>query len=183
MLIGYSRVSTNDQSLNSQTDKLKQYGCEKIYSDIISGSKAERKQLNEMLEYIREGDTVVVYRLDRLGRSLKDLINIINIFQDKKVNFKSITENLDTSTPTGKLMFHISGAFAEFERNIIRERTKAGLESARARGKNGGRPSKITSDKIQMAKSLYENKNIDIDTIVRQLGVCRATFYKMIKCK
>ncbi len=181
MLIGYSRVSTNDQSLDSQIDKLKQYGCEKIYSDIISGSKAERKQLNEMLEYIREGDTVVVYRLDRLGRSLKDLINLINIFQDKKVNFKSITENLDTSTPTGKLMFHISGAFAEFERNIIRERTKAGLESARARGKNGGRPTVMSEEKIKMAKSLYKNKDIDINTITKQLGVCRATFYKMIK--
>lgn len=183
MIIGYSRVSTNDQSLDSQIDKLKEYGCEKIFTDIVSGAKAERKGLGDMLNYARDGDTIVVFRLDRLGRSLKDLIEIMNRFQDKGIHFKSLSENIDTSTPTGKLIFHITGAFAEFERNIIRERTKAGLESARARGKNGGRPSKITSDKIKMAKSLYENKNIDIDTIVRQLGVCRATFYKMIKCK
>lgn len=181
MLIGYSRVSTNDQSLNSQLDKLKQYGCKKIYTDIISGSKSNRSELNNMLEYVREGDTIVVYRLDRLGRNLKDLINLINIFQDKKVGFRSITENIDTTTPTGKLMFHIAGAFAEFERNIIRERTKAGLESARARGKKGGRPKKITEEKIRISKMLYQNKELNINTIVKQLGVCKATFYKMIK--
>lgn len=181
MFIGYSRVSTNDQSLDSQIDKLKEYGCEKIFTDVVSGAKSERKGLSDMLEYARSGDTVVVFRLDRLGRSLKDLIEIMNKFQDKGIHFKSLSENIDTSTPTGKLIFHITGAFAEFERNIIRERTKAGLESARARGKNGGRPSKINADKIQMAKSLYENKSIDITTITKQLGVCKATFYKMIK--
>lgn len=181
MLIGYSRISTNDQSLNSQIDKLKEYGCEKIYTDIVSGSKADRKELNEMLEYIREGDTIIVYRLDRLGRSLKDLINLINIFQNKKVNFKSITESIDTETPTGQLMFHITGAFAEFERNIIRERTKAGLESARARGRKGGRPTLITPERIQMAKLLHSDKTISIADILKQMNIKRGVFYKMLK--
>ena len=127
MLVGYSRVSTNDQSLNSQIDKLKEFGCEKIFTDVISGTKSERKGLKEMLDYLRENDTVVVFRLDRLGRSLKDLIDIVNLFKNKNIHFKSISENIDTATPTGKLIFHITGAFAEFERNIIRERTKAGI--------------------------------------------------------
>jgi DNA invertase Pin-like site-specific DNA recombinase len=181
MLIGYSRISTNDQSLNSQIDKLKQYGCKEIYTDVISGSKANRPQLDKMLEFIREGDTVVVYRLDRLGRGLKDLINLINTFQEKKVNFKSLTENIDTTTPGGMLIFHIFGAVAEFERNLIRERTNAGLESARARGKKGGRKTKITEEKIKMAKLLHNDKSMDIDAIAKQLGVCRTTFYEMLK--
>lgn len=181
MLIGYSRISTNDQSLNSQLDKLKSYGCEKIYTDTISGSKSNRPGLDDMLAYARKGDIIVVYRLDRLGRSLKDLINLINQFKEKDIGFKSITENIDTTTPTGNLMFHISGAFAEFERNLIRERTKAGLESARARGRVGGRPTKITEEKIKMAKALHRNKDLDINTIVKQLGVSRVTFYKMVK--
>lgn len=183
MLIGYSRISTNDQSLDSQIDKLKQYGCEKIYTDIMSGSKSERPQLNEMIEYAREGDTIVVYRLDRLGRGLKDLINLITIFELKKVNFKSLTENIDTTTSTGKLIFHIAGAFAEFERNIIRERTKAGLESARARGRKGGRPKKINDNLIRLAKTMHANKEISINDIVKNLGVSRATFFNMVKSK
>lgn len=183
MLIGYSRISTNDQSLNSQIDKLKKYGCEEIYTDIISGSKATRPQLDKMLEFIREGDTVVVYRLDRLGRGLRDLINLINTFQEKKVNFKSLTENIDTTTPGGMLIFHIFGAVAEFERNLIRERTNAGLESARARGKTGGRKPKITEEKIKMAKLLSQDKSMSIDAIAKQLGVCRTTFYAMLKIK
>lgn len=183
MLIGYSRISTNDQSLDSQIDKLKQYGCKKIYTDIMSGSKSERPQLNEMIEYAREGDTIVVYRLDRLGRGLKDLINLISIFESKKINFKSLTENIDTTTSTGKLIFHIAGAFAEFERNIIRERTKAGLESARARGRKGGRPKKINDNLIRLAKTMHANKEISINDIVKNLGVSRATFFNMVKSK
>ena len=181
MLVGYCRISTQDQSLASQIDKLKEYGCEKIYTDVISGSKVDRKELNEMLKYVREGDTVIVYRLDRLGRSLKDLINLINIFQNKKVNFKSISESIDTETPTGQLMFHITGAFAEFERNIIRERTKAGLETARSRGRKGGRPTKITEEKIKMAKLLHSDKTISITDILKQMGIKRGIFYKMLK--
>ncbi len=181
MLLGYCRISTQDQSLASQKDKLKEYGCEKIYTDIVSGGKADRKELNEMLEYIREGDTVVVFRLDRLGRSLKDLIELMNKFKDKKVNFISITENIDTTTPTGQLTFYLTGAFAEFERNIIRERTRAELESARVRGRKGGRPTVITKEKIEMAKTLHKNNKISIGEILKQLKVSRRTFYSMLK--
>ncbi len=183
MLIGYSRVSTNDQSLNSQIDKLEEYGCEKIFTDVVSGAKNERKGLLDMLRYARSGDTVVVYRLDRLGRSLKDLINLINIFQEKNINFKSLSESIDTSTPMGKLMFHITGAFAEFEKNIIRERTKAGLESARARGKKGGRPTIITPEKIQMARLLHSDRSLSIQDILKQMNIKKGVFYKMLKIK
>ena len=131
--------------------------------------------------YARRGDLIVVYRLDRLGRSLKDLISLINQFQEKGIGFKSITENIDTTTSTGNLMFQVSGAFAEFERNIIKERTKAGLESARARGRIGGRPKKITEEKIKMAKLLHKDKSLDVATIIKQLGVGKTSFHKMVK--
>ena len=181
MLIGYSRVSTTDQCLDSQIDKLKEYGCDKIFTDVVSGSKSIRKGLTEMLEYMRKDDVVIVFRLDRLGRSLKDLIDIINIFKDKGVHFKSISENIDTATSTGNLIFHITGAFAEFERNIIRERVNTGLETARARGRKGGRPTLITSEKIQMAKLLYNDKTLNIQDILKQLNVKKSLFYKMLK--
>ena len=181
MLVGYSRVSTNDQSLNSQIDKLKEFGCEKIFTDVISGSKSERKGLKEMLDYLRENDTVVVFRLDRLGRSLKDLIDIMNLFKNKNIHFKSISENIDTATPTGKLIFHITGAFAEFERNIIRERTKAGIESARTRGRKGGRPTKMTEERIKMAKILHNDKSLSINDILKQMNIKRGLFYRMLK--
>ena len=181
MLVGYSRVSTNDQSLNSQIDKLKEFGCEKIFTDVISGSKSERNGLKEMLDYLRENDTVVVFRLDRLGRSLKDLIDIMNLFKNKNIHFKSISENIDTATPTGKLIFHITGAFAEFERNIIRERTKAGIESARARGRKGGRPTKMTEERIKMAKILHNDKSLSINDILKQMNIKRGLFYRMLK--
>lgn len=183
MLVGYSRVSTSDQSLNSQIDKLKEYGCEKIFTDVVSGAKSERSGLKEMLEYLRENDTVVVFRLDRLGRGLRDLIDIINTLKSKNIHFKSITENIDTTTPAGQLIFHITGAFAEFERNIIRERTKAGLESARARGRKGGRPTKITEEKIKMAKLLHSDTSLSIGDILKQMNIKRGLFYKMLKCK
>ena len=181
MLIGYSRVSTTDQCLDSQIDKLKEYGCDKIFTDVVSGSKSIRKGLTEMLDYMRKDDVVIVFRLDRLGRSLKDLIDIINIFKDKGVHFKSISENIDTATSTGNLIFHITGAFAEFERNIIKERVNTGLETARARGRKGGRPTLITSEKIQMAKLLYNDKTLNIQDILKQLNVKKSLFYKMLK--
>src|SRR5947209_10319726 len=140
MLIGYARVSTADQTLNLQKDALEKIGCSKIFTDIISGSTTERKGLDEALEYVREGDTLVVWRLDRLGRTLKHLIETITDLNKRNIGFKSITENIDTTTSTGKLIFHIFGSLAEFERDLIRERTKAGLHAARARGRRGGRP-------------------------------------------
>src|SRR5437016_13381487 len=144
MLIGYARVSTPDQTLNLQKDALGKLGCSKIFTDTASGAKAERKGLAEAMAYVREGDTLVVWRLDRLGRSLKHLIETITKLNNRKIGFKSITENIDTTTSGGKLIFHIFGALAEFERDIIRERTQAGLQAARARGRLGGRPKALT---------------------------------------
>ena len=141
MLIGYMRVSTLDQNLDLQSDALKQVGCDKIFQDVASGAKSDRPGLEKALGYLREGDTLVVWKLDRLGRSLKHLIEVITRLHEEKKGFRSLQENLDTSTSTGKLVFHVFGALAEFERDLIRERTLAGLSAARARGRRGGRPS------------------------------------------
>jgi DNA invertase Pin-like site-specific DNA recombinase len=184
MLIGYARVSTQDQTLNLQKDALEKIGCSKIFTDTASGAKAERTGLNEALEYVREGDTLVVWRLDRLGRSLKHLIETITELNNRKIGFKSIQESIDTTTSGGKLIFHIFGALAEFERDIIRERTQAGLTAARARGRLGGRPkSKAlnTPKKITLAQSLYNDKNNSVDEICKTLNISRATLYRYIK--
>jgi len=181
MLIGYARVSTQDQTLNLQKDALEKIGCSKIFTDTASGAKAERTGLNEALEYVREGDTLVVWRLDRLGRSLKHLIETITKLNDRKIGFKSITENIDTTTTGGKLVFHIFGALAEFERDIIRERTKAGLKAARARGRKGGRPKLLTGKKAAHFQELYNNKNNSINEICKTLNISRATLYRYIK--
>lgn len=180
MLIGYARVSTQDQTLDLQTDALKKAGCEKIFSDTISGAKTERKGLNEALEFLRKGDTLVVWRLDRMGRSLKDLIQKVSDLQDRNIGFKSLQENIDTTTSGGKLVFHIFGALAEFERDIIRERTQAGLQAARARGKMGGRPKSLTDKQINMLKSLYDDKNNSIDDICKTMKISRSTLYRYI---
>jgi DNA invertase Pin-like site-specific DNA recombinase len=181
MIIGYCRVSTHDQSLNSQIDKLKEFGCERIFKDVVSGAKSERKELNEMLDFARKGDMIVVFRLDRLGRGLKDLLNLIEKMEQKGINLKSLTEAMDTTSPQGKMFFQIAGAFAEFERNIIRERTMAGLASARSRGKVGGRKFKLSEDKITILKSLYSDKNIEVNSICNQLGISRTTLYNYLK--
>jgi DNA invertase Pin-like site-specific DNA recombinase len=161
-LIGYARVSTEDQHLNLQQDALNSVGCLKIFTDTASGAKTERKGLEEAIDYVREGDILVVWRLDRLGRSLKDLIERLTELHQRNIGFKSLTENIDTTTSGGKLIFHIFGALAEFERDLIRERTNAGLTAARARGKKGGRPKSPLSEekKLQMAKQMYEEKKI-----------------------
>jgi DNA invertase Pin-like site-specific DNA recombinase len=181
MLIGYARVSTQDQTLNLQKDALEKLGCNKIFTDTASGAKAERTGLNEALEYVREGDTLVVWRLDRLGRSLKHLIETISQLDNRKIGFKSLTENIDTTTSGGKLIFHIFGALAEFERNLIRERTNAGLQAARARGRKGGRPKSLTGKKTAMAQALYNDKNNTVDEICKTLNISRATLYRYIK--
>src|SRR5205814_2801399 len=154
MLIGYARVSTQYQTLHLQKDALEKLGCNKIFTDTASGAKAERKGLEEALEYVREGDTLVVWRLDRLGRSLKHLIETITELNNRKIGFKSIQENIDTTTSGEKLVFHIFGALAEFERDIIKERTKAGLTAARARGRLGGRPKALNAKKASIALAL-----------------------------
>jgi DNA invertase Pin-like site-specific DNA recombinase len=186
MLIGYARVSTNEQTLDLQKDALEQIGCAKIFTDVVSGSKAERKGLQEALAYVRGGDTLVVWRLDRLGRSLKHLIETITRLNDRQIGFKSVTEQIDSTTSGGKLVFHIFGALAEFERDIIKDRTRAGLHAARARGRLGGRPKAKTLDspkKIALAQSLYENEDNTISEICRTLHVSRATLYRYIKPK
>src|SRR5260221_4175596 len=155
-VIGYARVSTQDQHFHLQQDALKNAGCLKIFTDTISGATTERKGLDEALDYVRSADTLVVWRLDRLGRSLKHLIETVTLLQEKGIGFKSLTEQIDTGTSGGKLIFHIFGALAEFERNLIRQRTNAGLLAAPARGKLGGRPKSPLSDekKLQIAKKI-----------------------------
>src|SRR3712207_342408 len=179
MLIGYARVSTTDQTLALQQDALNKAGCDKIFTDTISGTKAERPGLEKALHFIRPGDTLVVWRLDRLGRSLKHLIETITTLHDKQIGFKSLTENIDTTTSGGKLIFHIFGALAEFERDIIKERTQAGLNAARARGRTGGRPKKLTTtQKIAMAQALYSDTANAIAAICHTLKISRATLYR-----
>jgi len=183
MLIGYARVSTNEQNLDLQRDALRKAGvtAKHIFTDKITGTKAERPGLTEALSHLREGDTLVVWRLDRLGRSLKHLIETVTALQSTGVAFQSITENIDTSTATGKLVFHIFGALAEFERNLIKERTMAGLSAARARGKTGGRPPlEPSSSKVSAAKKLYRDKTNSITEICKMLNISRASLYRYI---
>jgi DNA invertase Pin-like site-specific DNA recombinase len=181
MLIGYARVSTDDQNLDLQRDALTQAGCEQIYTDRVSGTKAERKGLTEALSHLRSGDTLVVWRLDRLGRSLRHLIDTVTDLQEREIGFKSLQESIDTTTSGGKLVFHIFGALAEFEREIIRERTKAGLTAARARGKSGGRPKALTDKQVEMLNRLAADRNNSIEDICKTLGISRMTYYRYIK--
>jgi DNA invertase Pin-like site-specific DNA recombinase len=180
MLIGYARVSTHGQTLNLQQDALEKAGCNKIFTDTASGVKTERKGLDEALAYVRAGDTLVVWRLDRLGRSLKHLIETIQHLDSRHIGFKSLTENIDTTTSGGKLIFHIFGALAEFERNLIRERTQAGLSAARARGHKGGRPKALFGKQLGIALDLYEKRH-PIAEICRTLKISKATLYRSIK--
>ena len=180
MLIGYARVSTHDQTLNLQQDALQKAGCNKIFTDTASGTKAERKGLDEALAYVRPGDTLVVWRLDRLGRSLPHLITTMTGLEERGIGFKSLTENIDTTTSGGKLIFHIFGALAEFERNLIRERTTAGLMAARARGRTGGRPKVLTGKKLSIAQDLYDKRH-PIAEICQTLKISKATLYRSIK--
>src|ERR687895_568575 len=179
-LIGCARVSTTEQHLHLQQDALHAAGCLKIYTDTISGAKSERKGLAETLDYIRAGDTLVVWRLDRLGRSLKDLIERITQLHSRNIGFKSLTENIDTTTSGGKLIFHIFGALVEFERNLIRERTQAGLTAARARGRKGGRPKVLTAKQLGIALDLYEKRH-PIAEVCRTLKISKATLYRSIQ--
>ena len=181
MLIGYARVSTQDQTHDLQNDALEKIGCTKIFTDTASGAKTERKGLEEALAYVREGDTLVVWRLDRLGRSLKHLIETVSQLDNRKIGFKSLTENIDTTTSGGKLVFHLFGALAEFERNLIRERTNAGLLAARARGRKGGRPKSLTGKKVAMLQELYNSKQHSIEEICKSLHISRATLYRYVK--
>ncbi len=185
MLIGYARVSTQDQTLDLQTDALTRAGCEKIFTDVTSGAKAERPGLRDAMNHLRSGDTLVVWRLDRLGRTLKHLIATVTELSEQGIGFKSLQENMDTTTPGGKLIFHIFGALAEFEREVIRERTNAGLQAARARGRLGGRPSVQTLDpkKVALVKKLYAERSMPVQEICETLHIGRSTLYRYLNEK
>lgn len=181
MKIGYARISTIDQNLDLQKDALEKVGCERIFYDKVSGTKTERKGLTETLNYARKGDVVVVWKLDRLGRSLKHLIEVINYLDEKGIGLASVQESIDTTTPGGKLIFHVFGAMAEFERELIRERTQAGLAAARARGKKGGRPKVMDKKKIAIAKSMMADKDISVNDICKTLNVSKSTLYRNLR--
>lgn len=178
MKIGYARISTKDQKLDLQTDALKSAGCEKIFADSTSGAKSVRPGLDEALNFARKKDVIVVWKLDRLGRGLKRLIQTVNELSEREVGFESIEEKLDTMTASGKLLFHIFGALAEFERELIRERTNAGLKAARARGRNGGRPKSLSAADEKMVKKLMDDKTIPIKDVCKQFQISRSTLYK-----
>jgi len=182
-LIGYARVSTQDQNLDLQNDALKEAGCKKIFSDTAGGAKADRKGLTEAISYLREDDVLVVWKLDRLGRSLKQLIEIVNGLSERNIGLLSLKESINTATSGGKLIFHIFGALAEFERDVIKERTHAGLAAARARGRKGGRPKSLDKKKIKMAVELYESKEHKIQDICQMLNTSRATFYRYLNAQ
>jgi DNA invertase Pin-like site-specific DNA recombinase len=176
--IGYARVSRDEQTLDLQTDALNQAKCDRIYTDKASGALASRPGLDKALEQLRLGDTLVVWRLDRLGRSLKHLIEVVEDLNAQGIGFASLTESIDTTTSNGKLIFHIFCSLAEFERNIIRERTLAGLAAARARGRKGGRKPTITQKKIATAQKLADTSTDSIADICASLGISRSTYYR-----
>lgn len=180
MLIGYARVSTDDQKLNLQQDALRAAGCEEIFEDYLSGAKTGRPGLNSALEKARAGDTLVVWRLDRLGRSLKDLIQLTEALKERSIGLHSLQEAINTTSSSGQLVFHLFGALAEFERNLIRERTQAGLTAARARGRNGGRPKALDSNKRQLAVKLYNDRQHSIDEICQMMGISKPTLYSYV---
>ena len=181
MLIGYARVSTYDQNTDLQKDALEKAGCEKIFTDTISGTVSQRPGLTKIKEILRKGDTLVVWRLDRLGRSLKDLIDWMNYLDTEGVALKSLQESIDTSTATGKLVFHVFGALAEFERNLIQERTQAGLSAARARGRLGGRPKTLNDDKKQVVIDLYNERKLTVKKICDMMGISKPTLYSYVR--
>lgn len=182
MIIGYARVSTQDQNLQMQLDELQKFGCFEIFEEKETGSKKDRPKLNEMISSLREGDRVIVYKLDRISRSTKHLIELADLFEEKGVEFISIKDNIDTSTATGRFFFRMMASIAELERDIISERTKSGLASARARGRKGGRP-KASSKGVETALKMYHSKEFSISEIVKSTGISQATLYRNINKK
>lgn len=178
--IGYARVSTDDQNLDLQRDALKKAGCTVIYEEAISGKSAERPELEQCRKALRTGDTLVVWRLDRLGRSLSDLVKIVADLEQEKIGFESLTEKIETESAAGKLIFHVFAALSEFERNLIRERTQAGLTAARARGRCGGRKPKLDDKQIREIKVLLRDPDMRVSDVARRYGVSRTTLYKRV---
>lgn len=181
MLVGYARVSTQDQKLELQRDALKEAQCERVFEDKVSGAKADGSSLIEALAFMRPGDTLVIWKLSRLGRSMKQLIETVQAMQDRGIELKSLNENIDTRTPTGKLLFHIVASFAQFERDNMIENTKAGLEAARSRGKKGGRKPVMDEKKLRYALALRSDPTLAITDICKTLGISRAAFYRYTK--
>jgi DNA invertase Pin-like site-specific DNA recombinase len=179
-LIGYARVSTWDQATNMQTDALQHAGCLRIFDETASGLRTDRPQLAAALDYARPGDTLVVWRLDRLGRSLKDLIHTVSTLEEHHVGFRSLHENIDTTTSTGKLVFHIFAALAEFERDLIVDRTKAGLAAARQRGATPGRKPSLSADQVTVVRRMHSEGGHTIAQIAGVVGVSRATVYRAL---
>ena len=180
MLIGYARVSTEDQTLNLQRDALRVAGCDKIFAEKISGAGVPLPAREQLLAYARQGDVAVVYKLDRLGRSLRDLVDIVNELRERGVGLRSLHEAIDTTTATGKLVFHVFAALAEFEADLIRERTCAGLAAARERGVKLGRPRALSTEQIEMARTMMANPKLSARQVAAQLGVYRATLYRSL---
>jgi DNA invertase Pin-like site-specific DNA recombinase len=176
--VGYCRVSSDDQNLDLQRDALKEAGCSVVYEEYASGKNDDRPELKHCLKALRCGDTLVVWRLDRLGRSLKDLINIVSELQKSGVHFESLNEKIDTSSATGTLIFHLFAALSEFERSLIRERTVAGLAAARVRGRKGGRKPSLDDKQIKEIKVLMKDASIQVSTVAKRYGVSRTTLYK-----
>ena len=181
MTYGYARVSTGDQTTDLQQDALVKAGCDRIFTDVASGAKAHRPELDHMLDFLREGDTVVVWKLDRLGRSMQNLVELINNFDAGGVQFRSLTESIDTSTPGGTLIFNIFGSLAQFERDLIQERTRAGLEAARARGRTGGRPPSLDDKQAEEVRRLYESRSVTVGQIASMMHVSRTTIYRYLQ--
>ena len=169
MIYGYARVSTGDQTTDLQKDALVKVGCDRIFTDVASGAKAHRPEL------------VVVWKLDRLGRSMQNLVDLMTMFDERGVQFRSLTESIDTSTPGGTLVFNIFGSLAQFERDLIRERTSAGLAAARARGRKGGRPAKLDEKQVREVRRLYESKSVTVDQIAAMMHVGRSTIYRCLE--
>jgi DNA invertase Pin-like site-specific DNA recombinase len=181
MRVGYIRTSKKDQNPDLQRRELEEFGCVRIFEEQISSRKADRPELGAALGYCREGDELVVWKLDRLGRSLRELIDLVNGLRDRGVEFVSLRESLDTTTPGGKLVFHVFASVAEFERDLIRERTMAGLEAARARGRKGGRKPVMDEKKLALASAMLKNREISVREVCEAVGVSRSTLYRHLR--
>lgn len=180
MLVGYARVSTHDQNPNLQIDALKAAGCERTFVEKASGAHRDRPMLMTAIDYLRPGDTLVVWKLDRLARSMKQLIQTVEVLERHGAGFRSLTEAIDTTTPGGRLVFHIFGALAEFERSIIQERTRAGLDAARARGRGGGRPPKLSDKDVAAARALLADSDLSIEYVAKRFNISPATLYRYL---
>ncbi len=181
MKFGYARVSKNDQSLDVQIQKLKAASCDEIYMEKVSGVKEDRKELNRLIDKLRKGDTVCVVRLDRLGRRMLKLIQLINEFKEKEINFVSLENNIDTTTPLGMVLFSMCAAFSEMERELIRERIMAGLHAAHGKGRKGGRPRALTPEKLSTLNSLKQSDKFSVQKICEMVGITKSVYYRAMK--